>query len=287
MDDARNSNVESQAVGKTADPELLRRSVPATAMDLASVKPANSWRTTLTAAGFVSLVAGTLPVATFVHGAVQKSRDIALEHEKQMESARMAYLDRMKDEESRARVLRFIVRTSQDIKMQAWAAEELKLVKDSQDSLLGEIKDLVAKANADANDATTRLAAQAKVSELEVRLGKPSGISLLRAPVLPNSEQSTASQPPSPDAALPATPPRYTGGHVPDVASKCDRWQPPDGLGQSQCRIVCWEAIQKTKYNVRETVTTASAEACGEAALKRCQKAQNNFCAYSWVPPST
>lgn len=150
---------ESRAIGER---QGRRRDAPL------APSPQTGWRGRLSLAGLSALIAASLPIATFVHGWIQKDKELALEREKQVENVRTAYLDRLKDGDSRERVLRLIIATAEDPRMRVWAEEELKRVEAAQKALEEEIR-ARSQTAADSCDP----AAYAHIADLEALLGKP------------------------------------------------------------------------------------------------------------------
>jgi hypothetical protein len=75
--------------------------------------------TTLTA-----IVAAIVPVTTGVNGCLQKQRELDLEMIKQTDQIRGGYLDRTKDPIERERTLAFLIETTSDDRLLAWATKE-------------------------------------------------------------------------------------------------------------------------------------------------------------------
>lgn len=106
------------------------------AADLTAHPPTKSTRNWNPA--FLSATAAVvIPATAAVHGAFEKNRDVEvqgmrlqnellLQREQQVHEARLAYLGQMRDPESQARVLRFVIASAPDAQVRAWAADELQ-----------------------------------------------------------------------------------------------------------------------------------------------------------------
>jgi murein DD-endopeptidase MepM/ murein hydrolase activator NlpD len=97
------------------------------------------WRKGTTFAAIGSLLSVLVTLAAGAMSSVEKywtlrmqeakqQHDIATQREKQTEEIRNAYLDRLKDADSRQRTLRFLSMTAADDKVRNWARDELALV---------------------------------------------------------------------------------------------------------------------------------------------------------------
>jgi len=97
------------------------------------------WRRTGLIATMTALLAAVLPVKTAIEESFRNDRELALQQAKQREDAalqrakqeheiRMAYLDRFEVPGHRLQTLRFLIATTSDQRLLAWAKEEKKLV---------------------------------------------------------------------------------------------------------------------------------------------------------------
>jgi hypothetical protein len=109
------------------------------------------WRRGLNVGALVLLTGAILPIATAVQERYRTERELALKASEQRQAAELAaarfreeirsqYLDRMKNDAERQRVIRFIVATATEDSLRKWAQEEKKIVDDEVDKLK---KDLV------------------------------------------------------------------------------------------------------------------------------------------------
>jgi hypothetical protein len=277
---------EMRTLEKKAEKEALQLD-----RDVADLKHKPSWwkrwRSSFSAAGVASLIATALPVATWIHGTAQTARDLALEREKQLEAARVAYLDRLeKNEERRASVLRFIAATSPDAAMRQWAIDEGKRVEAAQLAIEAKAKQLAEQDTSNESDEGI-IEIQAKLAELEARMGRPlvvthrppSRVKTVRPGLVVPSQIAV---PQNTDSEAPAsTPPPITTGRIPYTASSCARFEPSAEMSKGQCLVMCWD--KGHGYNIRKTVTAPSEAQCGSVALGACQQAGNSFCGFSWA----
>ena len=122
----------------------------------ATTRPAAPWWrkgtivTTLTA-----IIAAVIPVTTAVQAHYEKERELAMQaakqaHEIELESSKQAheirtsYLDRLEKPGAKLRTLRFVLATTTDPEMKAWAEGEKKVVEGELAKVDGEIADLQA-----------------------------------------------------------------------------------------------------------------------------------------------
>jgi hypothetical protein len=99
------------------------------------------WRKTGLVATMTAILAAVLPVKTAIEESFRNDRELALQRAKQREDLalqqakqeheiRMAYLDRFEVPGHRLQTLRFLIATTTDERLLAWAKEEKKLVED-------------------------------------------------------------------------------------------------------------------------------------------------------------
>jgi hypothetical protein len=104
------------------------------------------WRKASLVATVTAILAAVLPVKTAIEEsyrnrrefALQQSKqqaDIALQQSKQEHDIRLAYLDRFQVPGQRLQTLRFLIATTSDARLLAWAREEQKVVQDQLDKI--------------------------------------------------------------------------------------------------------------------------------------------------------
>jgi len=98
------------------------------------------WKSGATIATLTAIVAAIVPVTTAVQGWAQKNRELALEDRKQTENIRTFYLERLKVPGEHLRTLRFVIATTNDSTLRAWAEQEKKVVEGELRGLDDEIK---------------------------------------------------------------------------------------------------------------------------------------------------
>jgi hypothetical protein len=114
------------------------------------------WRKASLVATVTALVAAILPVKTaieehyasereFVLQRVKQQNDIAMQQVKQEHEIRMAYLDRFEVPGHRLQTLRFLLATTTDAQLVAWAQEEQKRVQAEVEAIEEELRALADK----------------------------------------------------------------------------------------------------------------------------------------------
>ena len=120
------------------------------------------WKSGATIATLTAIVAASVPVTTAVQGWVQKNRELALEDRKQTENIRTSYLQRLEVPGEHLRTLRFVIATTNDSTLRAWAEQEKKVVEGELRGLDDEIKraeEAVDRANRSCSDNPSALEA--------------------------------------------------------------------------------------------------------------------------------
>jgi hypothetical protein len=82
------------------------------------------WRSGSLIATLTAIVAAILPVTTAVQEHYRTSRELKLEESKQANEIRTGYLDRLDKPGARLRTLRFVLATTDDTALKAWAQAE-------------------------------------------------------------------------------------------------------------------------------------------------------------------
>jgi hypothetical protein len=104
------------------------------------------WRRTGLIAGVTAILAAVLPLKTAIEESFRNDRELALQQAKQQEELllqqtkqeheiRMAYLDRYEVPGHRLQTLRFLIATTTDPRLLAWAQEERKIVQEQLDKI--------------------------------------------------------------------------------------------------------------------------------------------------------
>jgi hypothetical protein len=110
------------------------------------------WKNSATVVTLTAIVAAVVPLTAAVQGWMQTNRELALEEvksktaralelqrqtnaaaterERQAEAIRSSYLERLKAPAEHLRALRFVLATTEDKPLRAWAMEEKKIVED-------------------------------------------------------------------------------------------------------------------------------------------------------------
>jgi hypothetical protein len=86
------------------------------------------WRSGTLVTTLTAIVAAIVPVTTAVQEHYRNKRELALEESKQAHEIRSSYLDRLDKPGARLRTLRFVVATTDDAVLKAWAEAETKEV---------------------------------------------------------------------------------------------------------------------------------------------------------------
>ena len=82
------------------------------------------WRNGTLVATLTAIIAAVLPVTTAVQEHYRTNRELALEESKQANEIRTGYLDRLDKPGARLRTLRFVLATTDDAALKAWAQAE-------------------------------------------------------------------------------------------------------------------------------------------------------------------
>jgi hypothetical protein len=93
------------------------------------------WRKGSIVTTLTALIAAVVPVTTAVQAHYQKERELALQESKQAHEIRTSYLDRLDKPGAKLRTLRFVLATTNDPTLKAWAEEEKKEVKAELDEI--------------------------------------------------------------------------------------------------------------------------------------------------------
>ncbi len=115
--------------------------------DKVLTKPIDSQRFQVSASRYIALASAlitvALPLAVFLRETFAKDRELAVSRAEQEFKIRSAYLDRALDPARpaalRQGVLRFLVGTSDDPQLKAWAQKELALVEPEANELKGDL----------------------------------------------------------------------------------------------------------------------------------------------------
>jgi len=86
-----------------------------------------------------AIVAAVLPITTAIEEHYRNEREFVLQQVKQEHDIRMAYLDRFEVPGQRLQTLRFLLATSTDPRLLAWAREEQKVVQGQLDKIEQEL----------------------------------------------------------------------------------------------------------------------------------------------------
>ncbi|XXY47536.1 hypothetical protein WME91_46785 [Sorangium sp. So ce269] len=122
------------------------------------------WRKANTVTVLTAIITATVPGTTAVYGYFQKEKELALQQQRQtheitlaaerqeydiemartkhIEDLRASYLDRLKDQSSRLRTLRFLAATATDPNLASWASKEKDIIDKENDELKSEIESL-------------------------------------------------------------------------------------------------------------------------------------------------
>jgi hypothetical protein len=114
------------------------------------------WRKASLVATVTALVAAILPVKTaieehygnereFVLQQVRQQSDIAMQQARQEHEIRLAYLDRFEVPGHRLQTLRFLLATTTDARLIAWAKAEQQIVQAEVDAIVRELQVIAAK----------------------------------------------------------------------------------------------------------------------------------------------
>lgn len=82
------------------------------------------WRNGKLIATLTTVVAAVVPASTAIQGYYRNRRELALQESKQAHEIRTSYLDRLDKPGSRLRTLRFVLATTDDAVLKAWAEAE-------------------------------------------------------------------------------------------------------------------------------------------------------------------
>jgi hypothetical protein len=82
------------------------------------------WRNGSLVATLTAIVAAIVPATTAVQEHYRTNRELALEESKQANDIRTSYLDRLDKPGARLRTLRFVLATTDDAALKAWAQAE-------------------------------------------------------------------------------------------------------------------------------------------------------------------
>jgi hypothetical protein len=82
------------------------------------------WRNGSLVAALTAIIAAILPVTTAIQEHYRTNRELALEESKQANDIRTSYLDRLDKPGARLRTLRFVLATTDDAALKAWAQAE-------------------------------------------------------------------------------------------------------------------------------------------------------------------
>lgn len=109
----------------------LERDVEQLRVELAKLRAPQPpwWRRGSIVATMTAIIAAVVPVTTAVQQHYQKERELALQESKQANDIRTGYLDRLEKPGAKLRTLRFVMATTTDPDLKAWAQAETKEVK--------------------------------------------------------------------------------------------------------------------------------------------------------------
>jgi hypothetical protein len=82
------------------------------------------WRNGSLVAALTAIIAAVLPATTAIEEHYRTKRELALEESKQANDIRTSYLDRLDKPGARLRTLRFVLATTDDATLKAWAEAE-------------------------------------------------------------------------------------------------------------------------------------------------------------------
>lgn len=119
---------------------------------------------------FAALLSAAIPGATFVQGWLQKSRELELQKQQQLQELRMGYMDVMVEAgvEGMAMLADFIASTERDPAIRAWAVSQRDKARSEAEALRARVTEETAKAleaereMREAQDAAARAEALAK-----------------------------------------------------------------------------------------------------------------------------
>ena len=97
------------------------------------------WRSGTMVATLTAVLAAVVPVTTAVEEHYRTSRELALEASKQAHDIRTSYLDRLDKPGARLRTLRFVIATTDDATLKAWAEAETKQVEAEVDAIRAQL----------------------------------------------------------------------------------------------------------------------------------------------------
>ena len=180
------------------------------------------WKSGATITTLTAIVVASVPVTTAVQGWVQKNRELALEDRKQTENIRTSYLERLKVPGEHLRTLRFVIATTNDSPLRAWAEQEKKVVEGELRGLDDEIKraeEAVDRANKSCSYNPSALDA---IEDQRLKIVKAASISL----------HSSLAE--SPDGTLPAHAREFEPSSL--TPSRRGRLAPAGGLRRHQMR---------------------------------------------------
>ena len=103
------------------------------------------WRRASIVTTLTAIIAAVIPVTTAVQAHYQKERELSLQESKQAYEIRVSYLDRLDKPRARLRTLRFVLATTNDAALKAWAEAETKHVQAELNELDRKIAALEAK----------------------------------------------------------------------------------------------------------------------------------------------
>jgi hypothetical protein len=93
------------------------------------------WRRAGLITAMTAIIAAVLPVTKMIEEHYRSKRELALQEAKQDNDIRVAYLDRYQLTGQRRKTLRFLIGTSPDERMVAWAKDELAAVLEELEEL--------------------------------------------------------------------------------------------------------------------------------------------------------
>ena len=100
------------------------------------------WRRGAIVTTLTGIIAAVVPVTTAVQAHYQKERELALQASKQDHEIRTSYLDRLDKPGAKMRTLRFVLATTTDPALIAWARAEMTQVQAELDEIDRKIADL-------------------------------------------------------------------------------------------------------------------------------------------------
>lgn len=187
--------------------------------------------TTLTA-----IIAAVVPVTTAVQAHYEKARELALQDGKQAHEIRTSYLDRLDKPGARLRTLRFVLATTNDPSLIAWAQAETKEVQAEIDGIEKRIAKL--------DEEIAKLDDQRAGSSAAYRSTKTAKRELLREETFIRAPPPSSTNEPPPGTA-PETAPLVASSAVTKLSGEIPTLRVGDGGNDASAEVIAQLCIDE------------------------------------------